>query len=163
MAYRRAKCVELHEPQIVFCTAQAPLGRRPADWGAFRIPAEALKRLPRLFSIKVQASDDREGLPISRTYYDVQADVEIAWIECDVEGPNLIHLRIASRGKGETQGIPAVETITHGGSFTVWWEEDQQQDLEEVAAAAAPIVEAMNDQLTEAIGEPIEDADGDQV
>lgn len=156
MAYRKAKCIELHDVNTVITTSEeqytltAAAGRSvQASRPAFLLCWADLALLARRFGINLPGSLARQRspeddavaeLPLFRAYYETPANtpgVSILKLECDVLGPNLVEIRMESRLDSALSGEENdVEVITHSGAFTIWWATDRPGEAQQRMAVA---------------------------
>ena len=180
MAYRKAKCIELHDANTAITTSAeqyaltAPAGRVPqaSRPGWLILPAD-LAALARRLGLNVPDLRDRtraslpeelidSGAPVFRAYYETPANmpgVSVRSLECDVQGPNLVEIRIESRLESSAPELPnEVEVLTYSGAFTIWWEPLQTAGAEQLLAQAEahPVIPVEGETPTEAIGREIQ-------
>ena len=179
MAYRKAKCIELHEAHTAITTSaeayarsaaagRSVLASRPAFFARWSDVVNLARRagltLPGSSSQQGQiAPNSAADIPMFRAYYETPANtpgLTITGLECDVQNPNLVEIRVTSRVEGSAPETPDdVEIITHSGSFTIWWAADQPVDTQlmtAVAEAHPPIPVEDETDITQAIGTKIE-------
>ena len=182
MAYRKAKSIELHEAGTVITTSAeqyliSPAAGRSVQasrpgffvrWSDVVLIAQrAGLRLPggAITEDDPGAPDGAIGVefPVFRAYYETPANtpgLSIIDLECDVQGANLVEIRVISRVEGSPpETADEVQIITHSGSFTIWWAADQPVDTQvmtAVAEAHPPIPVEGETDITRAIGTAIE-------
>jgi hypothetical protein len=150
MPFRKAKSIELHEAHLIITTSEEGYAltnpvARPTQTGrpAFRLRPADLDATAARFglapSAPKQENPAESGLPLLQSYSEIPAgepELTIINLECDVQGPNLVEIRIEARRPDTQPEANDTESITHSGTFTIWWADERPASPEQLIAQA---------------------------